>query len=51
MGNIAEIMQMLQTEKIKPRISNHYPLEDFAEAFDELTSRKAMGKVILTMDA
>jgi len=50
-GNIAEIMQMLQTGKIKPRISNHYLLEDFAEAFDELTSRKAMGKVILTMDA
>ncbi len=49
MGNIAEIMQMLQTGQIKPRISNHYPLEKFADAFDELTSRKAMGKVILTM--
>lgn len=49
MGNIAEIMQMLQSGKIKPRISNHYPLEKFADAFDELTSRKAMGKVILTM--
>jgi NADPH2:quinone reductase len=51
MGNIGEIMEMLQTGKIKPRISNHYPLEKFADAFDELTSRKAMGKVILTMDA
>lgn len=50
MENIGEIMEMLQTGKIKPRISNHYPLEKFAEAFDELTSRKAMGKVILTMD-
>ena len=49
MGNIAEIMQMLQKGEIKPRISNHYPLEKFADAFDELTSRKAMGKVILTM--
>ena len=50
MTNIGEIMEMLQKGKIKPRISNHYPLEDFADAFDELTSRKAMGKVILTME-
>ena len=49
MNNLKEIGEMLQTGKIKPRISNHYPLEKFADAFDELTSRKAMGKVILTM--
>jgi NADPH2:quinone reductase len=50
MNNLKEIGEMLQSGKIKPRISNHYPLERFADAFDELTSRKAMGKVILTMD-
>jgi len=50
MNNLKEISEMLQAGKIKPRISNHYPLEKFADAFDELTSRKAMGKVILTMD-
>ena len=50
MNNLGEIAQMLQSGKIKPRISNHYPLEKFADAFDELTSRKAMGKVILTME-
>ena len=50
MGNIAEIMEMLKSGKIKPRISNHYPLDKFADAFDELTNRKAMGKVILTME-
>jgi len=50
MANLGEISKMLQNGKIKPRISNHYPLEKFADAFDELTSRKAMGKVILTMD-
>jgi NADPH2:quinone reductase len=49
MQNLAEINQMLAKGEIKPRISNHYPLERFADAFDELTSRKAMGKVILTM--
>ena len=51
MNNLKEIAEMLQAGKIKPRISNHYPLEKFADAFDELTTRKAMGKVILTMDA
>ena len=50
MNNLQEIGEMLQSGKIKPRISNHYPLEDFANAFDELTSRRAMGKVILTME-
>ena len=50
MANLAEISQMLQNGRITPRISNHYPLGKFADAFDELTSRKAMGKVILTMD-
>ena len=49
MNNLKEISEMLQAGKIKPRISNHYPLEKFADAYDELTSRKAMGKVILTM--
>jgi len=41
---------MYASGKIKPRISGHYPLEDFTKAFDELTNRRAMGKVILTMD-
>ena len=48
-GNMGEIMQMYKDGKIKPRISNHYPLEDFEKAFDELSGRRAMGKVILTM--
>lgn len=50
MQNIAEITQMLGSGKIKPHISSHHKLENFADAFDELTSRRAMGKVILTME-
>jgi len=49
--NLKEIMELYHSGKIKPRISGDYPLDDFAEAFDELTQRRAMGKVILTMDA
>jgi len=47
--NMGEIIQMYKDGKIRPRISNHYPLEDFEKAFDELSGRRAMGKVILTM--
>ena len=45
-GNV--LIPDIRTMKIKPRISNTYPLEDFAKACDELTQRRAMGKVILT---
>ena len=49
-ANMGEILAMYKAGKIKPRISGAYPLEDFAKAFDELTGRRAMGKVVLTMD-
>ncbi|MDB2437260.1 NADPH:quinone oxidoreductase family protein [Hellea sp.] len=48
-ANMGEILGMYKSGKIKPRISNTYPLEEFARACDELTQRRAMGKVILTM--
>jgi len=48
-ANMGEILGMYKAGKIKPRISNTYPLEEFAKACDELTQRRAMGKVILTM--
>lgn len=48
-ANMGEIINMYKTGKIKPRISGKYPLEDFKSACDELTQRRAMGKVILTM--
>ena len=48
-ANMGEILGMYKSGKIKPRISNTYPLKEFAAACDELTQRRAMGKVILTM--
>jgi NADPH2:quinone reductase len=47
--NVGELMAMLKDGTITPHISGHYPLDDFADAFDALTQRRAMGKVILTM--
>jgi len=48
-ANMGEIIGMYKSGKIKPRISGKYPLEDFGKACDELTQRRAMGKVILTL--
>jgi len=48
-ANMGEIIGLYKSGKIKPRISGKYPLEDFKSACDELTGRRAMGKVILTM--
>lgn len=47
--NMKEILSYYASGKINPRISNSYSLDNFGLAFDELTSRKAMGKVIINM--
>jgi NADPH2:quinone reductase len=47
--NMKEILSYYASGKINPRISNSYSLDNFDLAFDELTSRKAMGKVIIKM--
>lgn len=49
MENMGELFAMYGDGRIKPRVSGHFPLAKFSDAFDELTSRRAMGKVILTM--
>lgn len=49
LANLAELMEMYAAGTIKPHISATYPLEDAARAIGELTSRKATGKVVLTV--
>ncbi len=48
-ANMAKLMEFFEQGKIKPQISNSYPLQDFSAAFDELAERRAIGKVVLTM--
>jgi NADPH2:quinone reductase len=36
--------------KIKPYVSERFPLERGGEAIAHLASRKAMGKVVVTME-
>ena len=48
--NIAELMQLYEQGKIKPLISERYPLAKAGEAIKKLASRQAMGKIVVTMD-
>jgi NADPH:quinone reductase len=48
--NVAELMALHSAGKIKPFISGHYPLAKGGDAITHLASRKALGKVVVTMD-
>ena len=47
--NCAEMFKLYAEGKIRPHISNSYPLAKSADAIRELMDRKAMGKVVVTM--
>lgn len=48
--SIEELIEMYVAGKIKPYVSERFPLEKGADAIAHLGSRKAMGKVVVTMD-
>lgn len=48
-ANMADLFRLYQEGKIKPHISNRYPLERAADAIKELAERRAMGKVVVTI--
>jgi NADPH2:quinone reductase len=47
--NLSELFDMYQQGKIRPHISNAYPLEKAADAIKELSERRAKGKVVITI--
>ncbi|MGD2131364.1 MAG: NADPH:quinone oxidoreductase family protein [Maricaulaceae bacterium] len=47
--NNAELMDLYAQGKIKPEVSETYPLERAGEAITALASRKAMGKLVVTV--
>jgi NADPH:quinone reductase len=49
-ANIAELMRLYAKGAIKPLVSERYPLARAGEAIARLASRKAMGKIVVTMD-
>jgi NADPH2:quinone reductase len=46
---VAELMELYKAGKIRPHISERFPLERGAAAITHLASRKALGKVVVTM--
>jgi NADPH:quinone reductase len=47
--NVKELMDLYAAGKIKPFVSERFPLAKAADAIAHLASRKAMGKVVVTM--
>jgi NADPH2:quinone reductase len=47
--NLAEMFQMYAEGKIKPHVSETFPLERGGEAIQYLIDRKALGKVVVTV--
>ncbi|WP_370234304.1 MULTISPECIES: NADPH:quinone oxidoreductase family protein [Henriciella] len=47
--NIKELFEMYEAGKIKPHVSNTYPLDQAPAAITELMERKAKGKVVVTV--
>ena len=48
--NTQELLELYQSGKVRPYISETFPLARGAEAIAHLASRKALGKVVVTMD-
>jgi len=49
-ANIAELMQLYTKGAIKPVVSERFPLARAGEAIARLGARKAMGKIVVTME-
>lgn len=49
--NCAELFTMFRQGLIKPHISQDFPLESYAEAMNIFLERKAVGKIVLTMQS
>jgi NADPH2:quinone reductase len=48
--NFEELFAMVAEGRLRPRVTDVYPLEQYEAAFDALTGRRARGKVVLTMN-
>ena len=49
-ANIAELMRLYAEGRIKPVVSERYPLAKAGDAIKKLGERKAMGKIVVTME-
>ena len=49
-ANMAELMDLYKAGKIKPRISQTFPLEKAPDAIKALSQRQAMGKIVVVTE-
>lgn len=49
-ANMAELMELYKAGKIKPRISQTFPLEKAPDAIKALSQRQAMGKIVVVTE-
>ncbi|MDX1490639.1 MAG: NADPH:quinone oxidoreductase family protein [Pseudohongiellaceae bacterium] len=49
--NFSELLSMFEEGKIKPIITQSFPMEDYVSAFNVFTERRVMGKVVLEVRA
>ena len=49
-ANMAELMGLYADGKIRPRVSQTFPLERAGEAIKALGDRQAVGKIVVTLD-
>jgi NADPH2:quinone reductase len=47
--NMAELSALVASGDLDPKVTERYPLEEFARAFSAISGRRALGKVVLTM--
>ena len=47
--NMQELADLISIGKLRPRVTESYPLEDYVDAFAAITERRALGKVVLRM--
>ena len=49
--NFKELMQLYDEDKLRPIITESFPMEDYVAAFNVFTERKVLGKVTLEIQA
>ncbi len=49
-ANMAQLLELYRRGRIKPLITERYPLERAAEAIARLAERRALGKIIITIE-
>ncbi|HEX2559600.1 NADPH:quinone oxidoreductase family protein [Phenylobacterium sp.] len=49
-ADVEELLELYSQGKIRPHVSETFPLDKAADAITHLASRKAMGKVVVTID-